>query len=201
MNTIRDLSAIKNWWTQLETQWKTAFSQAFFRQEQMLAMPSNQELVDLWQTPLLRLAGPTAFDPVTTVELTNLSGIVALKQLSYLSITNMQLTNLEALHQHTKMEYLYVYENQLTSLEGIENMLLLKELYCQGNQITTLSPIKNLIQLETVYATSNALTSLEGITLAHEEKLRNLRALPNEQLRHREVIRVQNEFGILVQKG
>ncbi|MEL6718503.1 MAG: leucine-rich repeat domain-containing protein [Bacteroidota bacterium] len=187
---MEQLKDAKQWWQSLETQWKTAFSQAFLFKEKMLEMPKNQDLIDLWNTPLLRLAGPAAVDPVTEVELTNLSGIVALKDLTYLSITNMQLTSLETLSQHTKMEYLYVYDNQLTSLKGIENMLNLKELYCQNNQITDLSSLQNLTQLETVYATNNALTSLEGITLTHEEKLRNFRVLPNEQLRHREVIRV-----------
>jgi len=198
MEQLRD---IKQWWQKLEDQWKTAFSQAYLLKEKAIEMPSDQDLLDLWNTSILRLAGPTAFDPVTEIELTNLSGIEALKNLTYLSITNMQLTNLETLSQHTQMEYLYVYENQLTSLKGIENMLNLKELYCQNNQITDLSPLQNLTQLETVYATNNALTSLSGIILEHEEKLRNFRVLPNEKLGHREVIRVQNEFGILVQKG
>ena len=193
--------AAKHWWKTLEPQWQLAFSQGFFREEKALELPADQDLLDLRQTTLIRLAGPLAFDPITEVELMNLSGVAALKNLTYLSITNMQLTSLEALHEHIHLAYLYVYNNQLTDLNGVENMLNLKELYCQHNQIDNLLALEKLTNLEVLYASDNAFSKVEGITLAHEDTLTELRLLPNKNLKQRELIRVQNELGMIVKKG
>jgi Leucine-rich repeat (LRR) protein len=149
----------------------------------------------------LRLAGPTAFNSNVSTPLTNLSGLLPLYNLKYLSITHMNLREVRSLRHFTKLEHLFLNENQIESLHGIEPLFHLKELYVQHNHLSDLKPVKRLTRLETLYASGNQLTSLQGLTPAHADHMRRCYVLPNEQLRDREILRVQQEAGIICRRG
>jgi hypothetical protein len=200
-STPEEVLRAKKWWNDLEAQWKMVYNEALLGKGPVLAPPSDDELMMLvLGVTSIRIAGPLAVNPNTSIILTNLSGLIPLYNLTYLSISNMKITNLLELKRHTKLEHLFVYDNKLTSLSGIEGMQNLKELYFQNNEISDLSPIKGLIKLETIYATGNTFDKINGITTQHEN-IKNFYVMPNPNLRDREVIRVQNEIGILCKKG
>lgn len=197
-----ELQRARQWWQDLELQWKLAYNEAVFGVGPTLEPPHDDHLMLLLlQIDTLRFAGPGAENPNVTTPLTNLSGLIPLYHLTYLSVTFMQLTGLNELVRHTRLQHLFVYNNQLSSLAGIENATGLLNLYAQGNELIDLEPVRRLTQLETVYVNHNKLTSFEGVTQKHEEKLRRFYALPNEGIRDREILRIQNEVGVICRKA
>ncbi|MEM6772539.1 MAG: leucine-rich repeat domain-containing protein, partial [Bacteroidota bacterium] len=200
--TPAELQRARQWWRDLELQWKLAYNEAVFGVGPTVEPPHDDHLMLLLlQIDTLRFAGPGAENANVTTPLTNLSGLIPLYHLSYLSVTFMHLTGLTELARHTRLQHLFVYNNQLASLKGIEQATGLVNLYAQCNKLRDVEPIRRLVQLETIYVNYNELTSLGGITQKHEEKLRRFYALPNDDIRDREILRVQNEIGIICRKA
>ncbi len=192
----------QSWWKELSMKWKMAMNEAVFGKGPTIEPPHEEELILLLvRATALRFAGPLAPAPNLTQALDDLSALAGLTHLTYLSFTHSKVTSLRPLRGLTKMRNLFVYENQLTALDGIEEMTDLEELYCLHNQINSLLPITRLTNLHTLYVSFNAITSLEGLTLKHGDKLRNFYCEPNDTLPHREIIRVQNEYGIIARRG
>ncbi len=190
------------WWRNTSMEWKMAFNEAVFGKGPTIEPPKEEELILLLtRATALRFAGPTAHAPNLSQIPGDLSAIGGLEHLTYLSFTDSKVTSLREIRGLIQLTNLFVYNNQLTSLEGIERMKGLVELACHNNQITSLKPVQHLTNLQTLCVNNNQLESLEAITLEHENNLRDFRVMPNEQLRHREIIRVQNDFGILCRKG
>ena len=190
-----DLAKARIWWKTLEMQWKIAFNEAVFGKGPTVQPPLDEELVTLLlRADALRFAGPLASAPNLSNSLTNLTGLSELTHLTYLSFTHSKIKKLEEIKNLVKLQSLFVYNNNLCSLSGIEKMIDLKELYCLQNQITSIQPVKNLINLHTFYINDNRISNLDGITERHSDRLRNFYVEPNENLPHREIIRVQNEY-------
>ena len=197
-----ELKRARKWWQDLEMQWKFAYNEAVFGKGPTIEPPGDEELMILLiRADTLRFAGPLAYNPNITTPLTNLSGLIPLYHLRYLSLTHMNITGLKELSRHTRMEHLFVYDNKLTSLEGIEGMLNLKDLYFQNNQVSDLMPIARLTNLKTIYASNNQLKKINGLSEKHGDELRKFYILPNDNLPDREIIRTQNEIGIICRTG
>jgi len=200
--TPAEMQRARQWWADLEMAWKMAWNEVVFGVGPTVEPPHDDHLMLLLvQVDTLRFAGVGANNPNLTVKLTNLSGLIPLYHLRYLSISHTGITGLKELVRHTQMQHLFVYDNQLTSLEGIEGMTQLEDCYVQNNQLTDLRPLRKLTNLKALYASGNRLTTTDGLTPEHGDKLRKCYLLPNDDLPHREVIRLQNEAGILVQRG
>lgn len=200
--TPEELQRARKWWVDLETQWKLAYNEAVFGKGPTLEPPRDEELMILLiRADTLRFAGPLAAHPNMTTVLTNLNGLVPLYHLTYLSISNTRITSLEPLRRFTNMRHLFVYENKLTSLRGIENMLNLESLYAQNNQIEDILPITRLTKIRTLYVNGNKLKNANGLTETHGNTMKELFILPNEELSQREVIRIQNEIGLICRKA
>ena len=201
-STPEELKRAQHWWDGLEAQWKMVYNEALFGKGPTLEPPKDDELIlMLVRVNTIRLAGPFAYNPNTTIKLTNLSGLVPLYHLNFISISNMHIESLEELKNHVNLEHLYVYENRLQSLKGIENLRNLKNLYCHSNEITSLEPVKNLTQLEVLYVNFNKLTKFDGLTEAHADHIRQFYGLPNDGIRDKEILRLQNEIGIICRKA
>ncbi|MEM9260846.1 MAG: hypothetical protein AAGA62_14455 [Bacteroidota bacterium] len=201
-STPTELQRARQWWRDLELQWKLAYNEAVFGVGPTVEPPHDDHLMLLLlQIDTLRFAGPGAENPNVSTPLTNLSGLIPLYHLTYLSVTFMQLTGLSELVRHTRLQHLFVYNNQLTSLMGIEHATGMVNLYAQCNRLVDLEPLRPLTQLETIYVNHNDLTSLAGITQGHEDKLRRFYALPNDGIRDREILRMQHEVGVICRKG
>jgi len=183
-----------DWWKHLEPQWQEAFKASVLKHSDE---PGPDELAALYNLQTIRLAGPTAPFPNMPFELTNLSGIQHLANLSIVIITHHQISNLDVLRNLPQLKSLFLFNNSITSLEGIESLTLLEQLYVQCNKIASLQPIEHLVNLKELYINDNCIDSLEGLTEKHSEKLRMFMCLPNEQLKQKEIIRVERELGII----
>lgn len=200
--TPQELQRARLWWRELEFQWKMAYNEAVFGVGPTLEPPHDDHLMLLLiQVDVLRFAGPGAHNPNVSTPLTNLSGLVPLYHLTNLTVSHMQITSLRELKRHTRLQDLFVYNNQLTSLTGIEGATELTGLYAQGNKLTDLSPLAGLKKLKTVYVSGNNLKSLAGLTPEHGDTLNRFYVLPNENLPDREILRFQNEIGIICRTG
>lgn len=200
--TPDELKRARQWWKDLEMQWKLAYNEAVFGKGPTMEPPKDDELMILLiRADALRFAGPLAAHPNMTTTLTNLSGLIPLYHLTYLSVSNMQITSLTPLRPFTKMRHLFVYDNKLTSLRGIENMLEMEDLYAQDNEIEDLLPIARLTKIKTLYVNGNKLKNARGLTEAHGATMKELFILPNDEMPQREVIRIQNEIGLICRRG
>lgn len=200
--TPAELQRARRWWADLELQWKMAYNETVFGVGPTVEPPHDDHLMLLLiQVDTLRFAGPGAAYPNLTTALTNLSGLIPLYHLRYLSCTDMAITGVTELARHTQLRHLFLQDNRLTSLAGIEGAVHLESLYVQNNRLTSLSPVAGLTNLTTLYASGNRLRSLDGLTAAHGDRLRHCHVMPNAHLPQREIIRIQNEAGILCRTG
>jgi hypothetical protein len=181
------------WWQQLETQWKQAFAEGFFKHPNE---PTPAELDQLYTSPAIRLAGPSAPYPNLSFELTNLSGLVGLNNLRIAVITHQLLETITELKALPQLTSLFLFNNKITSLEGIEKLTQLSQLYVQSNKITSILEVRNLINLQELYVNDNLITSLEGLTEEHADKLEKFFCKPNDQLKSKELLRAERELGI-----
>lgn len=197
-----ELLLARQWWVELEDQWKQAMNEATLGRGAMLEDPSDEDLLLLrYQLDHLRFAGPDAQSPNLSIRLTNLSGLIDLDHISFLSVTNCAIEGVEELAGHMALKHLYLYENAITSLKGIEELTEIEELYVQQNKLTDLKPLRKLTKLKALCASRNELTSLEGLHEGHSDHLKRCYLLPNEKLSQREIIRLQNEAFILAKTG
>ncbi|GAB3007337.1 hypothetical protein GCM10027051_03970 [Niabella terrae] len=182
-----------NWWNNLESQWKQAFGTVFFKNGNT---PGPEEIRNLLNTKVLRLAGPRAPYPNMGFELSNLSGIQDLQKLEILVVTHHQLQSIQPLSSMKHLKSLFLFNNQISSLKGIEDMTHLEQLYVQYNRIDSLRPLKTLTRLKEVYINNNHLASLDGLTEEHSENLVQFFCKPNDRLKQKEIIHAENQLGI-----
>jgi Leucine-rich repeat (LRR) protein len=182
-----------DWWKKLKPQWKLAFAEIFFNHKNE---PTQAELIQLYEASALRFAGPLAPYPNMSFELTDLSGLVQLINLEILVITHQQIKTIKELRSLNKLVSLFLYNNNIKSLEGIEELITLQQLYIQSNKIELISPVQKLINLKEFYINDNCIASLDGLTEEHGEKLEKFFCKPNENLKQKEILRVERELGI-----
>lgn len=182
-----------SWWKRLDAQWQNAFAVTVFRH---FNAPSGDELEQLYNSPAIRFAGPSALYPNMGFELTDISGVEELKNLEILVITHHQIKEIASLKSLRKLKSLFLFNNQIQSLEGIERLENLEQLYVQCNKISSLEPLRKLTNLKEVYVNNNLITSLDGLTEAHSANLTNFYCMPNSSLPQKEIIRVENQLGV-----
>ena len=187
----------QGWWKQLEPQWKQAFGLIATGHQNE---PTDVELETVFSTPTIRLAGPTAPFPNTQFELTNLSGLQYLSNLSIVIITHHKIEDIEALSHFSNLKSLFLFNNKIKSLHGIEELIRLEQLYVQCNEITSIKPIEQLINLKEFYINDNRIETLDGLTEKHSDKLTMFMCRPNERLSQKEIIRAENELGIICRR-
>lgn len=189
----------QSWWYALEEQWKKAFNQAVLRKDDDY-QPTDEELNYLLESPTIRMVGPRGMHPSIDFELTNLSGLKHLSELTLLVASHNALADLQGIEHLAKLECLFVNANKLTNLKEVFYLPLLKNLYCNVNQITDLHPIAFRKNLEVLNCQYNRLQNLEGLDMEHSSKLQEFVVLPNENLSEEELERVESH-GIKCRKG
>ena len=191
---MTDFIIPENWWKQLEPQWKQAFGLMVTGHQNE---PNAVELQKIFTLPSIRLAGPTAPFPNLQFELTNLSGLQYLSNLSIVIITHHKIENIEVLNDLINLKSLFLFNNNIKSLHGIETLTQLEQLYIQCNQISSIKPIEQLINLKELYISDNCIETLDGLTEEHSDKLTTFVCRPNKQLKQKEIIRAERELGII----
>jgi len=141
----------REWWLDLEPQWRLAFSEAMFMQRKSKGkkdfQPTDEELVFLFENKKLYVCGTGKFknrnnQPDISFQLTNLSGV-------------KNLTNL------TRIEC--DFNGQITSLEPLRHLVSLNVLWADNNKITDLSPLMELPNLERICIWNNQIKSIEPV--------------------------------------
>lgn len=183
----------QSWWQSLEPQWQQAFGHVFF---QHANEPTSDELAHLYAAPAIRFAGPTAFFPNMSFELSNLSGIAALTQLETLVVINHQVQSIKEVASLKGLKHLFLLDNKITSLDGIQDLKELEMLYVQHNLIEDLSYVKQLVKLKDLYVHDNRIASFDGITEQHGDELVNFYCSPNELLKQKDLLKIEREYGI-----
>ncbi len=191
---MKDLIIPENWWKQLEPQWQHAFGLAILGHQNE---PGLSELHKIFATQILRLAGPAASFPNMQFELTNLSGLQHLTNLSIVIVTHHKIKNIDVISNLTNLKSLFLFNNNIASLRGIEDLSQLEQLYVQCNQISSIKPIEKLVNLKEFYINNNPINTLEGLTEAHSDKLTMFVCRPNEKLKQKEIIRAERDLGII----
>ena len=184
----------ENWWDLLEPQWKQALGLSILGHTND---PNDDELEKIRAVPTIRLAGPAAPFPNIQFELTNLSGLQYLSNLSIVIITHHKIASIEVLHHLKNLRSLFLFNNNIESLHGIETLTELEQLYVQCNQINSIKPIEQLINLKEFYINDNCIETLEGLTERHADKLTMFVCRPNPHLKQKEIIRAERDLGII----
>lgn len=162
-------------------------------------MPDEKGFGWILESPSFRFAGPKAFHPNMTFELTDLSGLSVMAQATVICVTNHQIADLQPIASLTGVTSLFLNDNALESLEGIEGMSDLKMLYVTGNKISSLKPLEYLTKLTSVQCGVNRLSSFEGLHEANTKFLENFVGLPN-RVAQTEIDRLQNDLRVRVMK-
>ncbi|RYF82536.1 MAG: leucine-rich repeat domain-containing protein, partial [Chitinophagaceae bacterium] len=76
------------WWKSLSPEWRQAFALTMLQEKEQ---PSDEELCNLRNSSVLRLAGPTAPYPNCNFALNDLSGIAGLQHLEILIVSHHQI--------------------------------------------------------------------------------------------------------------
>lgn len=181
------------WWMQLEPQWRAAFGFAFFNHANQ---PLADELENLWQTSILRFAGPRAPYPNMNFELTNCSGLKGLSNVEILVLTNHRIDSISELTDMLRLKSLFVNNNNIQRLDGVESLINLEQLYAQINNIDSIEPIQTLKHLKEVYVSLTNLRNLNGLTRKQAASLKQFYCLPNDNLTNKEIMRVERNLGI-----
>lgn len=180
----------------MEPQWQKAINQVMLQKGETTDTPDEDGFNRIFEHKFLRFAGPSAPYPNLSFQLTNLSGLAAFEEAELISVTYHQIASIKEIAHLKNLKNLFLDNNCLTSLDGIESLKTLEELYVHGNQIETIKPIENLTQIKVFYCANNKLTALDGLTEEHGDNLRFFVCLPNEGIKQREIIRVENTLGI-----
>ena len=184
----------ENWWGSLEPQWKQAIGISMLGHTNN---PGDIEIKNIFESPTIRLAGPRAPFPNLKFELTNLTGLRHLTNLSIVIITHHKIESIEELRNLKNLKSLFLFNNNIKSLYGIEELYQLEQLYVQCNKLSSLKEIEQLVNLRELYINDNFITSLDGLTEKHSDKLTMFICRPNGQLKQKEIIRAERDLGII----
>lgn len=184
----------QQWWKSLSPQWRQAFRIAVL---QIDTDPSDEELSNLRDMLVLRLAGPGAPHPNCSFELTDLSAVTALSKLQILIVSHHALRSIAEVAALSELKSLFVFNNHIESLHGIEQLHNLEQLYVQCNELRSIKEVEGLVQLKELYVSDNKIDSLAGLTEQHADTLKKFVCLPNEFLKQKEIIHTERELGII----
>jgi len=129
---------------------------------------SDYELTDV--TCLGKLAQLSNLD-LHNNRLSDLKGIEMLTQLKDLNLRNNQLPDLKGIEMLTQLKYLDLFNNRLTDVKSLQNLTQLTSLNLGNNQLTDVTGLERLKQLEFLSLLRN-----NAITKAQIAELR--KALP-----------------------
>ena len=184
----------QTWWNSLPPLWKQVFIETLLNNNTNI---TAQSLELICASQVIRIVGPDGSYPNFTGTLQNLEGLRALTQIEYLFVTHCRLESLDGIESHRGLKSLFVNNNQLSSIGQVRYLGNLEELYIGNNAIESITPVRYCRALHTLHCEGNRLLSLQGIDRHHEKHLRIFRCLPNAYLPQREIIRIQNTYGIL----
>ncbi|MBD1928623.1 leucine-rich repeat domain-containing protein [Trichocoleus sp. FACHB-90] len=97
-------------------------------------------------------------------QISDLSPISGLINLTQLSLSGNKITELSPLSGLTNLTQLHLYNNQISDLSALSGLINLTHLYLGSNQITDLSALSGLTNLTQLYLGSNQITDLSSLS-------------------------------------
>ena len=88
-------------------------------------------------------------------DLTDVTGLEKLTQLTFLDLYGNQLTNVKGLEKLMQLTSLDLRKNKLTSVKGLEKLTQLTYLWLEHNQLTDVKGLENLKQLTSLILYDN----------------------------------------------
>ncbi|MEO1263196.1 MAG: hypothetical protein AAFZ15_30580 [Bacteroidota bacterium] len=195
----KTLAERQEWWNQLTDLWKKAFNETMLNKGPVTDMPDEEGFTWILEAPNLRFAGPNAFYPNMTFELTDLTGLSVFHLTTLISVTNHQITDLEPIAHLTGLTSLFVNGNAIENLDPIKDLVEIKTLFLTDNKITSLKALEKMTKLFNVQCAHNKLESFEGIHAGNTKDLENFVGLPN-RVTQIEIDRLQNDLRVRVIK-
>ncbi|MFC2146554.1 COR domain-containing protein [Acidobacteriota bacterium] len=122
-------------------------------------------------SPLKELTQLTALD-LGDNKITDISPLKELTQLTTLDLGDNQITDISPLKELTQLKVLLLDRNQITDISPLKELTQLTMLDLSNNQITDISPLKELTQLTPLYLVDNQITDIS--TLKELKQLKEL---------------------------
>ena len=108
--------------------------------------------------------------------ISDLSGLEAFTNLTFLSVRGNQISDLAPLSTLTKLTILDIIDNHVSNIAPLSKTVNLLEFYADGNRISDLAPLSNLVNLQSLSVNGNQisdLTPLANIDQLQYAKLSN----------------------------
>lgn len=187
---------LKEWWTQLPSEWKKAFDLKE-TDSQSLHQLIERKSVTIENQPITSLEPLNQFIRLKEVSLDN----VRLNTLSELymnhtsiekiTCTNGPLQSLEGISRLTSLSYLNIKNTAIEDLKDLEGMRSMKHLNCAGTSIKNLKGIDELYNLESLDVSNTRVWKLERLS-----NMQNFKKLVcyNTRLRQHTIDDFQQKF-------
>ncbi|WP_421799125.1 COR domain-containing protein [Haliscomenobacter sp.] len=134
-----------------------------------LSLYENSNLSDL--SPLANLQNLTSLSVFKT-QVSDLSPLANLQNLTSLYVYNTQVSDLSPLANLQNLTKLYVYNTPISDLSPLANLQNLTTLYVFKTQVSDLSPLANLLNLTSLYVFNTLISDLSPLA-----NLQNLTSL------------------------
>ncbi len=131
-NDLEDDEDIGGWWNSLEEQWQTVFAMKFNFDKKM---PNKEVLKGIIKnTEHFIFHGNRSLYLGAPIALTNISGILALKNLKTLDLSYHKIENLKGIERLSHLEEITLHMNELKTVKGVEHLPKLKKLEIPQNK-------------------------------------------------------------------
>ena len=115
---------------------------------------------------------------LTGCNLTNISDLQSLTNLTVLHLGSNKLTDISALQPLTKLTKLWLYNNRLTDTRHLQSLTMLKELLLQNNQLTDILALQILKQLKVLDLRNNKIKRLPTFITQWEMDIKFIKEFP-----------------------
>jgi len=142
-NDLEDDEGIWAWWNSLEEEWQTVFAMKFNFSKQM----PNEEILKgiVKNTEYFVFLGNRSLFLGAPIALTNINGVLALKNLKILDLSYHKIENLEGIECLSNLEKIILHMNELKTVKGVECLSKLKRLEIPQNHEI---PDQEIIELQ-----------------------------------------------------
>ncbi len=192
---------LKNWWTNIDDNWKEIFRAHIPYTSAMPTELQLQQILDLRKItidPEMQIESLAPIADLNWIEsltannqsirdLNPLSNKIYLKELN---IPNTPVKSLEPIAMNTALELLNIENTQIEELDPLKNMLNLNTLNASGTPVSSLKPLSGLVKLEKLFINNTNVKNLTPI-----EDLASLKQLKvyNTKVRNKTIEKLQEK--------
>lgn len=164
---IYQTATLKEWWSGLSTNWKTAFEIESFSSYEVHRLIESRD-VSVSGSNITSLEPLDAFINLERVFLdrvgiNNIQMLTKHSKLRSLSFTNSPLQSLEGILQFSQLESLDISNTAVDDLKTISKLSTLKHLNCSGTGVKNLKPLTRIYGLENLNISNTGIWRLDWL--------------------------------------